>query len=76
LARARFEVDIPASRANHRFDADYRYEVEGSEIEIEGVPAADLGDAGIETIASFKLKPVVGADGKPTNLCVSVVDQK
>lgn len=72
---ASFEVDLPASKANARFDADYRWQVEGSEVEVENIPAGDLGDAGIETVASFKLKPVVGADGKPTNLCVSVIDQ-
>lgn len=73
---ASFEVDIPASKANTQFDANFRWEAEGSEVEIKNVPVAELGDAGIETVASFKLKPVTGPDGKPTNLCVSVVDQK
>lgn len=72
---ANFEVDLPGSKANARFDADYQWKVKGSEIEVEHIPAADLGDAGIESVASFKLKPVVGADGKPTNLCVSVIEQ-
>lgn len=75
-ADASFEVDLPASTANARFDADYRWQIEGNEVEIEHVPAADLGDAGIEAVAAFKLKPVPGPDGKPTNLCVSVVDQR
>ncbi len=72
---ANFEVDVENSKQNPTFDADYHWKVEGNEAEVERVPAADLGDAGIENIASFTLKPILGADGKPTNLCVTVLDQ-
>jgi len=72
---ANFEVDLEGSKQNAAFDADYKWKVEGNELEIEGVPAADLGDAGIENLASFTLKPVSGQDGKPTNLCVTVLEQ-
>lgn len=72
---ANFEVDVESSKQNTSFDANYRWKVEGNEAEIERVPAADLGDAGIENIASFTLKPVLSADGKPTHLCVAVVEQ-
>jgi hypothetical protein len=74
-AGATFEVDLENSKKNAAFDADYKWRVEGSKIKVEKVPAADLGDPGIEGFASFTLKPVMGADGKPTNLCVTVVDQ-
>jgi hypothetical protein len=70
-----FEVDIESSKQNAAFDADYQWKVKGNEAEIEGVPATDLGDAGVENIASFTLKPIVGANGKPTNLCVKVAEQ-
>lgn len=72
---ASFEVDLTNSAKNKAFDANYQWEVEGDEIEIKNVPVADLGDAGIETIASFTLKPILNAEGKPTNLCVTVVDK-
>lgn len=72
---ANFEVDVENSKKNAAFDANYKWSVEGKEAEIKGVPVSDLGDAGIENVVSFTLKPVAGADGKPTNLCVTVVEQ-
>ncbi len=39
------------------------------------VPVADLGDAGVESIVSFTLKPILDANNKPTHLCVKVTDQ-
>lgn len=72
---ATFEVDLDSSKKNQAFDANYRWSVEGAKIEIEDVPVADLGDAGVENIVSFTLKPVPGVDGKPTNLCVTVVEK-
>lgn len=74
-AGASFEVDVESSKKNTAFDANYRWEVQGSTLKIKDVPAADLGDGGIEGIASFTLKPVLGKDGAPTHLCVAVVDQ-
>lgn len=73
---ATFEVDLENSKKNPAFDTDHRWQVKGDEVEIKDVPTADLGDAGIEAIAAFTLKPVLGADGAPTNLCVTVVDKK
>ncbi|MGR8933188.1 MAG: hypothetical protein ACU837_02215 [Gammaproteobacteria bacterium] len=73
---ANFEVDLENSSKNKAFNTDYKYRIKGHEIEISDVPVADLGDAGIETVASFTLKPILDAAQKPTNLCVSVIDQK
>ena len=72
---ASFEVDFDNSKKNTGFDAGYRWSIRGANLEIRDVPVAELGDAGIEGLASFTLKPILGADGKPTNLCVTVVDQ-
>lgn len=72
---ASFEVDVENSKKNAAFDANYRWNIQGASVEVAGVPIADLGDGGIEGVASFNLKPVLGKDGKPTNLCVAVVDQ-
>lgn len=73
---ANFEVDLENSAKNKAFDADYKYQVKGHEIDISDVPTADLGDAGVETVASFTLKPILDATQKPTHLCVFVVEQK
>lgn len=73
---ANFEVDLENSGKNKAFDANYRYKITGNEIEVEGVSTADLGDAGVESVVSFTLKPILDATQKPTNLCVFVVDQK
>jgi parallel beta-helix repeat protein len=67
------EVDIPASMANAAFDPDYRFKVRGEKATIRNVPASDLADAGVETVASFTVTPVFAA-GALTNLCVDVVD--
>jgi hypothetical protein len=72
---ASFEVDLANSAKNKAFDADYAWEIKDNELEIKNVPVADLGDAGVETIASFTLKPILDAKGKPSNLCVTVVDK-
>lgn len=74
-AGASFEVDLENSGKNKAFDADYKWQVDGSKISVEKVPVADLGDAGVEAVVSFTLKPILGADKKPTNLCVTVVDK-
>lgn len=72
---ASFEVDLANSAKNSAFDANYTWKVEENEVSIKNVPVADLGDAGVETIAAFTLKPILDAKGKPSNLCVTVVDK-
>jgi hypothetical protein len=72
---ANFEVDVDNSKKNAGFDAGYRWSIRGATLEIRDVPVSELGDAGIEGLAAFTLKPVLGTDGKPTNLCVTVIDQ-
>ncbi|MGR9114130.1 MAG: hypothetical protein ACU85E_00045 [Gammaproteobacteria bacterium] len=72
---ANFEVDLVNSGKNKAFDADYKWHAKGNKISVEKVPVADLGDAGVESIVSFTLKPILDASNKPTNLCVTVTDQ-
>ncbi|MBL1264421.1 hypothetical protein [Candidatus Methylomicrobium oryzae] len=74
-AGANFEVDLENSGKNAAFDADYPWKVKGSKISVENVPVKDLGDAGVDTIVSFTLKPVLDAQQKPANLCVTVADK-
>lgn len=74
-AGANFEVDLDNSGKNKAFDADYQWTVKGNKISAEKVPVADLGDAGVESVVAFTLKPILDADNKPTNLCVTVTDQ-
>jgi hypothetical protein len=73
---ANFEVDLDNSGKNRAFDADYKWKVEGNKISAKKVPVANLGDAGVESIVAFTLKPILGANQKPANLCVTVTDQK
>lgn len=72
---ATFEVDLDNSPKNTAFDADYKWSVRNNTILVNQVPVSDLADSGAEAIVSFTLKPVLGVDKKPTNLCVTVVDQ-
>lgn len=74
-AEANFEVDLENSAKNSAFDASYPWSIKGGKIEIEKIPAADLGDAGVETLVSFTIKPILDAGQKPTHLCVTVVDK-
>jgi hypothetical protein len=74
-AGANFEVDLENSGKNAAFDADYQWKVNGSKISVENVPVKDLGDAGVDAIVSFTLKPILDAQQKPTNLCVTVADK-
>lgn len=73
---ANFEVDLESSGKNKAFDADYKWSVKGDTLKVKNVPVSDLGDAGVEAVVSFTLKPVLDGEGKPTNLCIHVVDQK
>lgn len=72
---ATFEVDLESSGKNQAFDANYAWVVTGRQLKIKEVPASDLGDAGIENIVSFNLKPVLDAKGQPSNLCIYVADK-
>ncbi len=72
---ATFEVDLENSGKNTAFDADYKWNVSNNKISVEKVPVKDLSDAGVEAVVSFTLKPVLDANKKPTNLCVTVVDK-
>ena len=73
---ANFEVDLANSGKNKAFDADYAWSVKKEKITVKNIPVTDLGDAGVEAVVSFTLKPVLGEDGNPSNLCIYVVDQK
>ncbi len=72
---ATFEVDLENSSKNAAFDVDYKWSVRRNEIHLKGIPANDLGDAGVESIVSFTIKPVLDGQQNPTNLCVTVTDQ-
>ncbi len=63
-----FEIDLGATIT----DPGYENEVDDNEVEIKDVPTADLGDAGVETIAAFTAS-IVGPVGAPTNVCVTVI---
>ncbi len=73
---ANFEVDLVNSGKNKAFDADYAWSVKKGKLTIKNVPVTDLGDAGVEAVVSFILKPVLDENKKPSNLCIHVVDQK
>jgi hypothetical protein len=72
---ANFEVDLENSGKNTAFDADYQWQIKGGKITVDNVPVKDLGDAGVESVVSFTLKPVLDDQQKPTNLCVTVADK-
>jgi hypothetical protein len=72
---ANFEVDLENSGKNTAFDADYKWKIDNNKASIENVPVADLGDAGVESVVSFTLKPILDANKKATNLCITVVDK-
>ena len=72
---ANFEVELENSGKNSAFDANYKWKLEGDKISVKNVPVSDLGNAGVEAVVSFKLKPILDANKKPTNLCVTVIDQ-
>jgi hypothetical protein len=63
------------SGKNTAFDADYKWKIDNNKASIENVPVADLGDAGVESVVSFTLKPILDATKKATNLCITVVDK-
>lgn len=74
-AGATLEVDLENSGKNSGFDAKYRWSVKDGKIEVEDIPVAHAGDAGIENLVTFTIKPILDAQQKPTHLCVSVVEQ-
>lgn len=75
-AQANFEVDLANSGKNQAFDANYNWKIKKNKLKVENIPVTDLGDAGVEALASFELHPILDQNNKPTNLCVHVVDQK
>ncbi|HYE34262.1 hypothetical protein [Methylocaldum sp.] len=72
---ATLEVDLENSSKNTAFDANYAWSIKGTKIKLEDIPMADLGDAGVENLVTFTIKPVLDAQQKPTNLCVTVAEQ-
>ena len=69
---ANFEVDLANSGENKAFDADYAWSVKKDKLTVKNVPVTDLGDAGVEVIVSFTLKPILDENEKPSNLCIHV----
>ncbi len=74
-AGANFEVDLDGSAKNSAFDANYVWSIKGNKVEVEKVPASNLGDAGVESVVSFTIQPILDAQKNPTNLCITVIDQ-
>lgn len=72
---ATYEIDLEKSRSNSGFDTGFEWSIKGSKVELEKVPASEIGDSGIESLISFVVKPVLDAQQKPTNLCLSVAEQ-
>jgi len=65
---ASFEIDLEATIT----DPGYKNKVDDKEVKIKKVPTADLGDAGVETLAAFTAS-VVFDDSTLTNVCVTVI---
>ncbi|CAL1240313.1 hypothetical protein [Candidatus Methylocalor cossyra] len=72
---ATLEVDLENSAKNSAFDADYAWSVNDRKVEVKHIPVADLGDAGVENLVTFTIKPILDAQQKPTHLCVNVVEK-
>ncbi len=75
-AKANFEVDLENSAKNQSFDANYNWSIKKNKLKIKNVPVSDLGDGGVEGLASFTLKPVLNDQKKPDHLCVYVTAQQ
>jgi hypothetical protein len=65
------EVDLAGSGANTAFDPNYEFFVQNRRVEVQHVPAIDLGDAGVEMFATFTVTPVEDGD---LHLCVDVIE--
>jgi hypothetical protein len=74
-ADANFELDLEGSAKNSAFDANYVWSIKGNSVEVEKVPASNLGDTGVESVVSFTILPILDAQKNPTNLCITVIDQ-
>lgn len=72
---ANFEVDLENSKSNLGFDANYGWSIKGNKVEVKNVPAEHLGDAGVENLVSFTIKPILDVNQTPINLCILVIDQ-
>ncbi len=66
---ADFEIDLGAAIT----DPGYKNKVDDKEIKIKKVPTADLGDAGVETLAAFTASVPSFTNGDPDNVCVTVI---
>jgi len=66
---ASFEIDLGGTIT----DPGYINNVHGVIATIQNVPIADLGDAGVETIAAFTASAVFSAGPTLTNVCVTVI---
>ncbi len=74
--KANFEVDLENSGKNQAFDANYDWSIKKNKLKIKNVDVSDLGDSGVEGIASFSLKPVFNDQKTLAHLCVYVVSQQ
>ena len=72
---ANFDVDLEGSAKNSAFDANYVRSIKGNKVEVEKVPASNLGDTGVESVVSFTTQPILDAQKNPTNPCITVIDQ-
>ena len=72
---ANLEVDLEVSAKNSTFDVNDAWTIKGNKVEVEKVPATNLGDAGVENLVTFTIKPILDAQQKPTNLYITVIDQ-
>ena len=72
---ANLEVDLEVSAKNSAFDVNDAWTIKGNKVEVEKVPATNLGDAGVENLVTFTIKPILDAQQKPTNLYITVIDQ-
>ena len=72
---ANFEVDLENSAQNSAFDANYTWSIKANKVEVEKVPTENLGDAGVESLVTFTIKPILDVNQKPINLCVTVIDK-
>ena len=68
------EVDLAGSGANSAFDSDYKFKINGNDINLREVPTSDLGNpSGVGAVASFTITPVFTGKNL-TNLCVDIIN--
>jgi len=64
----KFEIDLATVT-----DPGYKNSVKGKEVKIKKVPTDELGDAGVETIATFFASVPSFTNDDPDQVCVTVV---